>query len=520
MSRRARGLGPLRLTREAVKRYFDIHSAIGVIGGLVFFVCSFSGALALFERELIAWERPAVRYVAPSAGAEMLGADALLARAHAHLGDERDLFVTLPTPMNGGFLARAFGGDRGRDEVMLHPYTGALLPNDHDQARAFAFLTHLHTDLHLPRPFGRYLVGLIGVFMMMALISGVMAHPQALRNVFLMRWRPRLRLTLSDLHKQLGVWGLVFGWVMAATGAVIGLLGIFAPIMVLSAFDGDVGKATEAFSGPHAEKTGVHAAMLPVSSLIETLEQRVPDTEVRSFLISHWGDETAEVALNLTPTPYRAMVAGETHRVSLVDGSTIHVSTFTTRGAGTRLFGTVQPLHYGLFGGRALKLVYFVSGILLSLMIATGSLIWLERRRAQQPVDARDRYRGLERLHVGVTVGIVLASAVAIAVGRFASAYTEPAFWLAWLGVIAVAYGMRDVYALMRIGGWLTGGVLCATAAGDLLLSSVQTPATIQVSWVVLVIGFVILGLSAIRPSGRARSAAAPLRTAAASPPP
>ncbi|MEM1182630.1 MAG: PepSY-associated TM helix domain-containing protein, partial [Acidobacteriota bacterium] len=424
-------LGPFNLSRDAFQRFYDLHSWLGSVSGLALFICAFSGTLALFERDLVAWERPEVRFTGPEAGS--LDVDQLLSRAIVHLDEihdhaVHDFFVTLPLKNQGGLQVRAFGEGEVH-KVHVDPYTGSVLDGD-TKRTAFEFLTHLHTDLHLPRPFGRYLVGFLGVVMMMSLISGVLAHPKIIKDLFLLRWRPSLRLTASDVHKQVGVWGLVFGSVMAFTGAVIGLLGLIAPAMVLSAFGGDVGKATEAFSGPRFEETGVTAEMLPVAPLIERVQDQRPDFRVTTLFFSHWGDESAEVTLNLERAPYRQLTAGESHRVSLADGETLYVSTFTERGLGSRLFGSVQPLHYALFGGLGLKLIYFISGLVLSLGIATGTLIWIERRRSS--AGGRDRYFWLGRLHLGGSLGLVVASAVSIAAGRFASEAIEPAFWLTW----------------------------------------------------------------------------------------
>ncbi|MEM8995403.1 MAG: PepSY-associated TM helix domain-containing protein, partial [Acidobacteriota bacterium] len=420
-------LGPFKLRLSTVERFYDLHSWIGAVGGLVLFICAFSGTLALFERDLLAWERPAVR-LAPG-GAERMAVDPLLERARARLGNDKDLFVVLPSADGARLHARSLdGGDV--EEVFVDPYSGAVVDGESGHT-AFEFLTHLHTDLHLPRPIGRYLVGLLGVVLMMSLISGAMAHPKVIKDLFLLRWRPSLRLTASDVHKQVGVWGLVFGMVIAFTGAVIGLLGLIAPLMVLSAFGGDVGEATEAFSGPRFDAVGRPAEMLPVGPLVAEVEEQRPGFKTTSLLFEHWGDEAAEVAIILDRSPYRQLTAGETHRVSLVDGTTLYASSFTERGLGARLFGAMQPLHYGRFAGLGLKLLYFVSGLVLSLGILTGSMIWLERRRSA--ARGKDRYFWLGRLHLGVSLGLVAASALAVAAGRFAPNVIEPAFWSAWL---------------------------------------------------------------------------------------
>lgn len=461
--------GPLKIDRRAVQLYYDVHSWLGIVCGMVFFICVFSGSLALFKDEMTPWEVPAVR---TAVDAPRLSVDELLEIAQARLGDDRDMLVTLPRP-GVAAQARAFG-EGGIDQVFIDPIDGGVI--EAEGRTAFQFLTRLHTDLHLPRPVGRYLVGLLGILMMLSLISGLMAHPKVLKELFLLRRRPSLRLTFSDLHKQLGVWGLAFGLVMAFTGAVIGLLGLFAPVMVLSSFGGDVDQATEAFQGPHHEPTGIHRPMLSLEPLIEQVETAHPGHRVGSLAVSHWGDETADVGLHLVATPYRRLVAGETHRFSLVNGEPVHVSSFTDRGVGSRLFGAMHPVHYAMFGGLGLKLMYLLSGLALSFTIASGSVIWLEARRPKRSLpegqpSARAEpipYFKLGRLNLGVCLGLVVASAAAVGCGRLAAQWVEPVFWSLWLTIIIGSFFVPSGPWAIRRGAIVVALCLALGAVVDL----------------------------------------------------
>ncbi|MEM6793583.1 MAG: PepSY-associated TM helix domain-containing protein, partial [Acidobacteriota bacterium] len=191
-------LGPLRLTRDSIQRFYDIHSWTGVATGLALFICVWSGSVALFEHDLVTWERPQTRF---AAGQTPLGVDALIGRALAHvdsraLDAEADFFVELPHEGSPGMVFRSFQeGETAR--LHLDPASGAVHESAGDTA--FAFLTHLHTDLHLPAPFGRYLVGLLGIVLMVSLISGMLTHSRVVKDIFLLRWRRSRRLTLSDL---------------------------------------------------------------------------------------------------------------------------------------------------------------------------------------------------------------------------------------------------------------------------------------------------------------------------------
>jgi hypothetical protein len=75
------------------------------------------------------------------------------------------------------------------ETFFIDPRTGAVMGSPDDGA--FAFLTRLHTDLHIPSPWGRYLVGLIGIFMLVSLITGIAAGrfvPGILEPLFWGSW--------------------------------------------------------------------------------------------------------------------------------------------------------------------------------------------------------------------------------------------------------------------------------------------------------------------------------------------
>jgi len=48
-----------------------------------------------------------------------------------------------------------------------------------------------------------------------------------------------------------------------------------------------------------------------------------------------------------------------------------------------RIFGMITPLHYGTYGGVALKLIYAALGAGLTVIVASGGNIWLARQREQ-----------------------------------------------------------------------------------------------------------------------------------------
>ena len=136
------------------------------------------------------------------------------------------------------------------DLLYLSPQTYEPIPASPSELGHL--LTHLHTDLYLPQPFGRYLVGFAGMAMLLAIIAGIVIHIKWRKEFVMLRPKRSWRLLLTDQHKLLGLWSLPFTFILAFTGTILGLLGLISPILALAAFNGDVEKATVAVLGPES----------------------------------------------------------------------------------------------------------------------------------------------------------------------------------------------------------------------------------------------------------------------------
>ena len=144
------------------------------------------------------------------------------------------------------------------------------------------FIGDLHMHLHLPRTWGKYLVGLTGVALFSSLISGLLSHPRIFKDAFSLRWGGSRRLQEADLHNRLGVWGLPFHVVVTVTGALLGLSSLIIGVLALAAYDGDRGKAVGVLFGtpPGADETS--APVPDVGAMIRQVKAATPEAEFSS----------------------------------------------------------------------------------------------------------------------------------------------------------------------------------------------------------------------------------------------
>ena len=126
-----------------------------------------------------------------------------------------------------------------------------------------------------------------------------------------------------------------------------------------------------------------------------------------------------------------------------------------------RVFGAVQPLHYGTFGGFPIKLFYFVMALALTYITSTGMMIWFKRKAQQgQPrLKPEATWRGMT---TGLTLSLSLCALLATIGGELPLAAIGLATWA--VALVAIRFAARPGTAVL--GGWLaSAGLLLAALA-------------------------------------------------------
>lgn len=436
------------------KILYETHAWAGLLLGVFLFVICFSGSVATFIGELAAWETPHLRRRWNPAPFSL---EARYQDARAAGLTEANVFITLPNPAQPTLMFASFSDGRAH-EVRLDPHSGAVLAAEHGHLSEF--LGHLHTDLHLPYPLGRFSIGLAGVFLLLLLLTGFLIHRKRFTELWLTRTPKTRRMWLTHIHKLIGTWGLPFTVTLAFTGAILGLLGFLGPFMALATFNGDVDAATAAFSGPPAQRREQPAAMLSLDRLRDQVHAAAPDMQVQYVSLREYGDAGAQIEFN---GPIANTVTYQNSFVfSGVDGRELHRVDWLSGGIGRRLFGLVTPLHFAGFGGAAVKWLYFLLGLCATALCATGTMIWVEKRATQKRNTSATHHR-YARFAMGCCGGLISATLVLFPVHLIAGGQVPfLVFWMTWLGITLVAMWGSAPRLLARRLCWLNGLLACA----------------------------------------------------------
>jgi uncharacterized iron-regulated membrane protein len=353
------------------------HSALGLAFVALIYVVCLSGTLAVFAHELQRWEQPDGPTVQGSVSPETVAA-ALAAGYAQALADKsaHDMFILAPALTGSRLVVSYHDHEAGVEGSWLADADGRLVVRA--KAPWTEFLTHLHINLHLPRTWGMFIVGLTGVALLSSLVSGLLSHPRIFKDAFALRWGGSKRLQEADLHNRLGVWGLPFHIAVSLTGALLGLATLVVGVLALAAYDGDSEKAFATLLGPRAGLDQTPAALPDLAGMIRQVQRPHPDAIFVSAQIEHVGKASQVVHLGMRSAGHLAFANTyyfDGTAKSLGDGG------LETGGIGQQILGAISPLHFGWFGGLTVKVIYGLLGLGLTVVTHSGVTIWLARRR-------------------------------------------------------------------------------------------------------------------------------------------
>lgn len=492
-----RSLIPNTFTRAML----NAHQWLGILFCTLIWLVCVSGTLGVLLDEFAQWEAPAAPRVEQADGALFARvAAAAFAEAHAR-GADHDLFVLGPTPELPWMRAFAFGEHEGTAEPphleWVADTEGRLLAMPHTPWTSF--LRDHHERLHLPSPYGAWAVGIIGTLLLASLSSGLLAHRRIFRDAFRLRQGGSQRVANTDLHNRIGVWALPFHLIVSLTGSLLGLSGLIVMLLALAAYQGDQDKAIAALLGPQPG-SDLSAAPLPeIAPMLREIEGRTPGATIMNVIYQHVG--TAGQTVSISTAEPRHLARNENWTFD-GEGRFLAKAGFTDGSIGMRLYGMIQPLHFGTYGGIALKLVYVALGVGMCIVVATGPAMWLARRRGQgRPLPRTEKLWAA--LVWGQPAAYAAAALAAIIAAEAGPALPLAVYWAVTLGSALASLLARDERQAGHLLRGIGGILLIALALSHLLGWPSQPAAGRIIDGTLLGTGLVLAlhGIRRFRPS-------------------
>jgi uncharacterized iron-regulated membrane protein len=492
-----------------------LHTWLGLVLGFVLMAVFFFGALSVFDREIDRWSVPETRAaaspfpsfdraVAPLIAAvrpdpesiretakEVIGplppADTLKLSDGGAYANHRDPLLRIYTsydvpnkPKDANVEHAHVHGD-----AALDPATGARVDDSVGERLALGtgFFFPLHFMLHISwGDIGYWIVGLAGMTMLAALVSGIVMHRRIFREFFTFRpERARLRSTL-DLHNLTGVIALPFLFLITFSGLLIFATFYFpSPTQLMQPLVKAQEKVEEQRTPLPPDPAGRPGSLASVDAMMASAKARwaaqgVPG-DIGAVAITHYGDANAYVSI--TRDTIDRVATAETLHYSGATGALLYEN--PPARPIDAVNGFLYGLHFQFFKHWGLRWLLFTGGLIGCACIATGFLFFVEKRKRKHAAAGVAGARIVDALAVTTVTGMLIAAAAMMlatkvlppALQHHETGWLQPIFWLTWLAALVhAAIRSRPVAS----GGaspawaeqcWVAGGVAAAAALAN-----------------------------------------------------
>lgn len=531
-------------SRAVRKSMSWLHTWSGLLCGWLLFAVFVTGTLAYFRTEITVWMQPEAQVA--RADEQALGV--ALARLQQVGAGARNWGIELPQPRSPLLQISWSDSDRrgdGKREVLDAASGQPLAVRETAGGR---FLYDFHYQLHgLDRGTGRLITGICAFVMLLAVLTGIVVHKNIFKDFFTFRPGKGQRSWL-DAHNVCSVMALPFFLMISASGVMLVANNVL-PVVTGAAYGGDPqgmmadmrgrrpgmapgqggqgmapgrggaamapgqsvpggGRPEASTRGGFGERGGTgrgergerggdagRAAAPPaeasplvdIAALREDAARRWAGRGVASIAIRQPGTAQAVVEFR--------SVGGEllsnrgmpqTLRYSGVTGVPLEQTPAPQSGP-RKAFAVLEAMHLGVFGLPFERWLLFVSGVLGSLMIATGLSMWLvARQRDRLAVERRHAgHRIVETLNVAAMGGVLLAVCAYFWANRLVPAGLEDrqlweirAFFGVWL--LALLHAALRPHKAAWVEQLAAAGVLAALLP---VLNALTGGAHLLVAW-------------------------------------
>lgn len=346
---------------------FWLHNIFGLKLSLFLgFVC-LTGTIATVAHEIEWLYKPEVRATAFERGSENWGAlwaAAQRAYPEATLGGIGSYDRT-----HVGYFAKSVSATDAAGKsftIYVDPGTGQVTGHEYGRSLQDA-MRALHYYLFIPRDVGFYLVTSLAFVLLGSLVTGLIVYKKFWRGFFK---RPRtdrnLRTLMGDLHRLIGLWSTWFV-------AVISLTSIYY------FFEWDMVDWESATPAVPADSMIETASADQIARWTALARAAKPGFAITGIALPY--GETEPV---IVQGHWQAALVRERADAVFIDPATDRIvgqRTAHAMGVGERIVHTVDPLHFGTFGGLVTRLIWAAFGLLLTGLAFSGAYIYAKRSR-------------------------------------------------------------------------------------------------------------------------------------------
>ncbi|NRB62094.1 MAG: PepSY domain-containing protein [Saprospiraceae bacterium] len=491
--------------------FFNTHTVSGIIISVGLYVIFFAGAFALFKDEIKIWEE----------GTPL----SHIARKDINYDN---IFDTLHQTydLTGRDLQLNFGGKSDQIYVAMSASKDTLASQKQQESQYFSvdintletktynehyslgeFLYRLHFLGQIPYA-GLFLAGIISLFFLFAIVTGVIVHwRKIIPNFYYFNPKIALKRVWADAHTALGLIGLPFQFVFAVSGAYF-CLSILVLLPAGLLYNGDQSKLIADMRPDRKVYNWKGETDKPFISFNEIAEQAETTWDqyrlTRGFIKNYAGNNMKYILSGELSSDKRFIGVGSI----IIDAYTGKVeseknpNTLSYIEDAQFVFGR---LHFAHFGGNALKLMYFLLALITCFVIISGVLIWIEARNKKSMTISQRLYTAkVGHVYLAICLSMLPVTALSFLFVKFAEGHftnkISAIYWFyftTWLLFILFFRFKRDNYFTNKY-SLLLGGVigLLIPISNGIVSGNWIWVAFLQQQFDILLIDFLWIGIA------------------------
>ena len=374
------GIGAVSRAR---KIFFVLHLWLGLILGAWLVMMGATGSVLAWLPDLLPMELQARYPFERQGAAPMIAPSAALASFEAAHPEVPAAYLGAPAGQFSHYYGLVPGAHEGEmDVVWIDPYSGRAYAPRAVESLTTGWIAHFHASL-LAGPRGLVANGIGSALGVVMLLSGLWlwwpANLRQLRARLAVKREGSWRRQLLDWHNVLGVYlfGLLF--VTTLTGALL---------VLNSQTEQGIEKRVDALAGqsePPPMKLAPQGARRDLDELVATARGAAPGLTLSGLSLPM----TPEAPLQATFERAGGLLRNTRVTLNPYSGAVLRIERDDAATAGHKTASLIGDLHFGVFGGVPVKLLYTLTGLMPMGLFVTGLLMWWKRLSARRQVRGR-----------------------------------------------------------------------------------------------------------------------------------
>jgi uncharacterized iron-regulated membrane protein len=383
------------------KIFREIHLCLSVPFGLIITIICFSGAVLVFETEIMEICFPS-RYFAKEIKEQTIPLEQLIERVNWQLPDTlsvANVYISADTEKN---YRMGFSG-RNRLSVYVDPYSGNVVDLYNPQGNFFSVMRQLHRwlldDFKHDGSFsvGKTTVGTATLFFVFALISGLLLWLPKSKKLFFRSLKIKLksgwRRFFYDLHVALGIYSALLLLALALTGLTWSFAwyrnGFYAafgaespdvarremPSTQVSSSGKNRNESSRNNRDVRRNEFSVEINFTQWQKVIDDIKEQRLDFNTLSI---------SDGQVSVSSSSFGNVRASDNYIFDARTGKITEIDFYRDRGKEQKLRGWIFSVHVGSWGGILTRILTFLAALFGASLPLTGYYLWIKRLVAKR----------------------------------------------------------------------------------------------------------------------------------------